>query len=158
VTVAALRGTACQESRGNKEASVNDRETFRAQMLQWQQEAEEALLRGDVGPRMRPKLEPTFRAVAARLAGGRDVTYEIVSFDASGDVAWTASIARFTVSMDGGPLPPMTIRATIGRPTDPVTGDRVIQPDLLVVGGDHEHAPRSARRQEALTWPAHVEA
>jgi hypothetical protein len=33
----------------------------------------------------------------------------------------------------------------------------VIQPDLLVVGGDHEHAPRSARRQEALTWPAHAE-
>jgi ketosteroid isomerase-like protein len=113
---------------------VNDRETFRAQMLPRQREAEEALLRGDVGPRMQAwshhdpvtlfgavgvsksgwaELEPTFRAVAARLSGGRDVSYEIISLDVSGDVAWTASIARFTVSMDGGPLTPMTIRATI---------------------------------------------
>jgi hypothetical protein len=27
------------------------------------------------------KLEPTFRAVAARLSGGHDVTYEIMAFD-----------------------------------------------------------------------------
>ena len=56
------------------------------------------------------ELEPTFRSVASRLSGGRDVTYEIISFDVSGEMAWTAGVARFTVSMDGGPLTPTAIR------------------------------------------------
>jgi ketosteroid isomerase-like protein len=57
-------------------------------------------------------LEPTFRSVAARLSGGRDVVYEIMEFDVTSDTAWTAGFARFTVSMDGGPLIRRTLRIT----------------------------------------------
>ncbi len=57
-------------------------------------------------------MEPTFRTVAARLSGGHDVTYDIMAFDVSGDMAWTAGFARFTVSMDGGPLTRYTLRLT----------------------------------------------
>jgi ketosteroid isomerase-like protein len=57
-------------------------------------------------------LEPTFRAVAARLSGGRDVRYDLLAFDVEGDVAWTAGVARFVVSMDGGRPAPLVIRLT----------------------------------------------
>lgn len=104
---------------------MTDLESFRTLITERQHEGEEALVRGDVEPRLRmwshkepvalfaavgpskigwQELEPTFRSVAARLSGGRDVTYEIMSFDVSADMAWTAGFARFTVSMDGGPL------------------------------------------------------
>jgi ketosteroid isomerase-like protein len=112
---------------------MSDRETFRAMVRQLQHEAEAALVRGDVGPRLEmwshndpvslfaavgpsksgwDELEPTFRSVAARLSGGRDVDYEIMEFDMSGDMAWTAGFARFMVSMDGGPLTHRTLRIT----------------------------------------------
>jgi ketosteroid isomerase-like protein len=58
------------------------------------------------------ELEPTFHAVASRLSGGRDVRYELLAFDVSEDVAWTAGIARFVVSMDGRPPEAMAIRLT----------------------------------------------
>jgi ketosteroid isomerase-like protein len=58
------------------------------------------------------ELEPTFHAVAARLSGGRDVRYDLLAFDVSGDVAWSAGIARFVVSMDGAPAAPAVIRLT----------------------------------------------
>ena len=91
------------------------------------------MVRGDVGPRLQmwshnepvclfaavgpsksgwDELEPTFRSVAARLSGGRDVSYEIMSFDVSTDMAWTAGFARFIVSIDGGPLTRYTLRIT----------------------------------------------
>lgn len=113
---------------------MNDRDSLRTLLAKRAHEAEEALSRGDVGPRMEmwshndpvtlfgavgvsksgwAELEPTFRKVASRLAGGHDVTYEVIAFDVSGDAAWMASIARFTLSMDGGPLTRMAIRATI---------------------------------------------
>lgn len=98
-----------------------------------QHEAEAALVLGDVGRRLEMwshhdpvtlfaavgptkagwvDLEPTFRAVAARLSGGRDVRYDLLAFDVSGDVAWSAGVARFAVSMDGGPVAPVAIRLT----------------------------------------------
>jgi ketosteroid isomerase-like protein len=49
------------------------------------------------------ELEPMFHSVAARLSGGHDVTYEIMSFDVNGDMAWTAGFTSFTTTMDGGP-------------------------------------------------------
>ena len=79
-----------------------------------QHEGEAALVSGDVGPRLElwshhdpvtlfaavgptktgwAELEPTFRAVAARLSGGRDVRYDLLAFDVSGDVAWSAGVA-----------------------------------------------------------------
>jgi|SRR6266487_741663 len=112
---------------------MSDRETFRAVISHRQHEAEAALVRGDVGPRLEmwshqdpvslfaavgpsksgwDELEPTFRSVASRLSGGRDVTYEIIEFDVTGDMAWTAGFASFTLSMDGGPLTRRTLRIT----------------------------------------------
>jgi ketosteroid isomerase-like protein len=112
---------------------MTDAEMFRTSILERQHDAEEALVRGDVGPRLQMwshndpvslfaavgpsksgwhELEPMFRSVAARLSGGRDVSYEIMAFDVGTDMAWTAGIARFTFSMDGGPLTRHTMRLT----------------------------------------------
>ena len=98
-----------------------------------QHDGESAFVRGDAGPRQElwshrdpvtlfaavgptkagwTELEPTFRAVATRLSGGRDVRYDLLAFDVSGDVAWSAGVARFTVSMDGGEPAPVVIRLT----------------------------------------------
>jgi ketosteroid isomerase-like protein len=110
-----------------------EHETFRAFVVEFQHEGETALTRGDVGPRLEmwshrdpvtlfaavgptkagwTDLEPTFRAVASRLSGGRDVSYDLLAFDVSGDVAWSAGVARFTVAMDGRPPEPTLIRLT----------------------------------------------
>jgi ketosteroid isomerase-like protein len=35
-----------------------------------------------------------------------------MEFDVTGDMAWTAGFARFTVSMDGGTLTRRTLRVT----------------------------------------------
>lgn len=112
---------------------MTDRETFRTVISQQQHDAEEALARGDVGPRLRMwshsdpvtlfaalgasksgwgELEPMFHSVASRVSGGHDVAYELVSFDVSGDRAWTVGFSRFTVSLDGGPLTRYTLRLT----------------------------------------------
>ncbi len=106
---------------------------FKTFVEERQHEGEAALVSGDVGPRLElwshhdpvtlfaavgptktgwSELEPTFRAVAARLSGGRDVRYDLLAFDVSGDVAWSAGVARFAVSMDGGPITPTVIRLT----------------------------------------------
>ena len=108
-------------------------EAFRAFVTDVQNEAEEALTRGDAGPRLEmwshrdpvtlfaavgptkagwSDLEPAFRAVASRLSDGRDVHFELLAFDVSGDVAWSAGVTRFTVAMDGRPPAPMVIRLT----------------------------------------------
>jgi ketosteroid isomerase-like protein len=112
---------------------MTDRETFRTLISQRQHDAEEALVRGDVGPRLQMwshndpvtlfaglgpsksgwgELEPTFHSVASRLSGGHDVAYELISFDVSGDLAWTVAFSRFTVSIDSGPLTRYTLRLT----------------------------------------------
>ena len=112
---------------------MTDPEDFRTLMRQRQHDAEEALVRGDVGPRLEMwshndpvtlfaglgpsksgwnDLEPMFRSVASRLSGGADVTYEIISSDVGGDIAWTIGISRFTVSIDGAPMERYTLRLT----------------------------------------------
>lgn len=112
---------------------MTDRETFRRLISQRQHDAEEALASGDVGPRLQmwshddpvtlfaavgpsksgwAELEPTFRSVASRLSGGHDVTYELITFDVSGDLAWTVGFSRFVVSVDGGPMTRYTLRLT----------------------------------------------
>jgi ketosteroid isomerase-like protein len=116
-----------------EEAEMTDRESFRTLISQRQHEAEEALVRGDVGPRLQvwshndpvtlfaglgasksgwAELEPMFRAVASRVSGGHDVAYELISFDVSGDLAWTVAFSRFTASIDGGPITRYTLRLT----------------------------------------------
>jgi ketosteroid isomerase-like protein len=57
-------------------------------------------------------LSLTFHSVASRLSGGYDVTYEIMSFDVSADMEWTAGFVRFIGTMDGGPLTRYTLRLT----------------------------------------------
>jgi len=112
---------------------MTDRENFRTMISEQQHQAEEALVRGDVGPRLRmwshrdpvtlfaalgpskagwSQLEPMFRSVAARLSGGHDLTYELISYDVSEDIAWTVGVSRFTVSIDGGPVTRRALRLT----------------------------------------------
>jgi ketosteroid isomerase-like protein len=112
---------------------MNDREEFRSTIEKRQHVAEEALVRGDLGPRLEmwsrndpvtlfaalgpskagwTELEPMFRSVARRVSGGRDVSYQLVSCDVGGDIAWTVGISRFTVGIDGGPVEPRALRLT----------------------------------------------
>jgi ketosteroid isomerase-like protein len=112
---------------------MTDRETFRTKISEQQHEAEEALVHGDVMPRLRmwshrdpvtlfaalgpsrsgwSQLEPMFRSVAARVSGGHDVTYELISYEVSEDIAWTVGVSRFTVSIDGGPITRRALRLT----------------------------------------------
>lgn len=58
------------------------------------------------------RLEPTFRRVAARLAGGRDVTVELMASDVVGDMAYTAAVVRLVGTIDGGEPRPFALRAT----------------------------------------------
>jgi ketosteroid isomerase-like protein len=58
------------------------------------------------------ELEPLFRSVAARLTGGRDLTYELLAFDVSGDMAWSAGFVRFVGSIDGSAPTPIGLRIT----------------------------------------------
>lgn len=110
-----------------------EHDAFRAFVIDLLDEAEAALTRGDVGPRLEiwshrdpvtlfaavgptrsgwSELEPAFRAVASRLSDGRDLRYDLLACDVSGDVAWSAGVARFVVAMDGAPPKPMLIRLT----------------------------------------------
>ena len=112
---------------------MTDLESFRALISQRQHEAEEAFVRGDVRPRLQMwshndpvslfaavgpsktgwnELDPAFHAVASRLVGGHDVSYEIMACDVTDEMAWTAGFVHFTVSIDGGPLTRYTLRIT----------------------------------------------
>jgi ketosteroid isomerase-like protein len=107
--------------------------TLAAELGRRQHEAEDALVHGDVGPRLAmwshrepvtlfaalgpskrgwAELEPMFRAVASRVSNGRDVSYELIAFDTAGDIAWTVGVSRFTVSIDRGPPSRRTLRLT----------------------------------------------
>ena len=112
---------------------MTERDGLRGQIEQQLHRAEDALVHGDAGPRLSmwsrrdpvtlfaalgvskagwQELEPMFRKVASRLAGGRDVSYELLSFEASGDIAWAIGISRFTVGIDGGQIKPYALRLT----------------------------------------------
>ena len=112
---------------------MTDGDGLREQIEQQLHGAEDALVHGDAGPRIGMwshrdpvtlfaalgvskagwhELAPMFRKVATRLTGGRDVSYELISFEASGDIAWAIGISRFTVGIDGGPIKPYALRLT----------------------------------------------
>jgi ketosteroid isomerase-like protein len=109
------------------------REAFLGEIHAQQREAEQALIRGDVEPRLRmwshedpvsvfaavgpsasgwEQLEPMFRSVASRLSGGGDVDYDVTVWDFGEDMAWTAGFLRFATCMDGGPIRPYLLRIT----------------------------------------------
>jgi ketosteroid isomerase-like protein len=112
---------------------MTERDTLAAELWRRQHEAEDALVHGEVGPRLAmwshrepvtlfaalgpskrgwAELEPMFRAVASRVSHGRDLSYELIAFDMAGDIAWTVGVSRFTVSIDGGPASRRTLRLT----------------------------------------------
>ena len=96
-----------------------------------QLEAEQALINGDPGLRlaMWSTQEPVtvfgaektvigsderqvFRWLATRFSDLTDYRFELVAGGASGDLAYTVGYEHITVSMDGGPVAPLTLRVT----------------------------------------------
>jgi ketosteroid isomerase-like protein len=137
---------------------MGEYEAFRAEIVRRQHAGEEALVRGDVGPRLGmwshrdpvslfaavgptkigwAELEPTFHRVASRLSGGHDVRYDLVAFDINGDVAWSAGIARFVVSMDGAAPQSMAIRLTHAYRLEEREW-KVVHEHSDFVAGDHQ--------------------
>ena len=76
-------------------------------------ESDDATLFGAWGPidRGTGRLRETFRWVGSRFSGGPLVPEDTVAFE-SGDLAYTVGFERGEVSVDGGPLRPMTLRVT----------------------------------------------
>ena len=116
---------------------MNDLDDFRANFLPRQAEAEEALVQGDVEPRLKlwsrraplslfgawgpckydwGELERIFRWVASRFSDPADSRYDfhwdVEVADVSGDMAYTVGFERFKASRDGGPPEDVTVRVT----------------------------------------------
>jgi ketosteroid isomerase-like protein len=106
---------------------------FLAETVPRQLEAEIALHNGDVAPRLGmwstndpvtlfgaygvakrgpQEVTQTFRWLAARFSDLADYDFELVAAGASGDLAYTVGYERHSVSIEGGPVKPHTIRAT----------------------------------------------
>ena len=98
-----------------------------------QAEAEAEFHQGDPGPRMEmwsrrdpvtlfgaagmyksgwDELSRIFPAVAARFSNVSDYSFEVLVADVIGDMAYSVGFERFTGSIDGRPLKPITVRAT----------------------------------------------
>ena len=115
---------------------MNDLETFRATILADHIEAEAALaLRGDIEPRMAlwsrndpvsllgawgpnytgwNEVSRVFRWVAARLGSAKISNFrcDIEIVEVCGDFAYTVWYERFDMSVDDGPVEPVTVRVT----------------------------------------------
>jgi ketosteroid isomerase-like protein len=112
---------------------VSELDDFLTTTLPRQIEAEDALHRGDVGPRMEmwstqdpvtlfggwgpcksgwDEVSRIFRWVASRFSEGSDYRFELVAAGVSGDLAYTVGYEHETVSVDGGPAEPNTLRVT----------------------------------------------
>jgi ketosteroid isomerase-like protein len=106
---------------------------FVAATLPRQIEAEIALHTGNVEPRLAmwstndpvtlfgaygmaksgwEEVSEGFRRLAARFSKLADYDYELVAAGASGDLAYTVGFERHSVSIEGGPVKPHTIRVT----------------------------------------------
>ena len=111
---------------------MSDLDDFLTPTLARQLEAEQALINGDPGPRlaMWSTQEPVtvsgadksvigseearqvFHWLATRFSDLTDYRYELVAAGASGDLAYTLGYEHFTVSIDAGPVAPITLRVT----------------------------------------------
>ena len=107
-------------------------EDFLIPTLDRQLEAEKALINGDPGPRLEmwstqdpvtvfgaeksvigsEEAREVFRWLATRFSNCTDYRFELVAAGASGDLAYTLGYERFSFSMDGGPVAPITLRVT----------------------------------------------
>ena len=111
---------------------MSELDDFLTPTLARQLDAEQALISGDPGPRlaMWSTQEPVtvfgaeksvigseearevFRWLATRFSNCTDYRFELVAAGASGDLAYTLGYERFSFSMDGGPVEPITLRVT----------------------------------------------
>jgi ketosteroid isomerase-like protein len=113
---------------------MSDLDDFRVTMLARQAEAEEAMVLGDAAPRMElwSKREPVtlfgaatagvktgwaelsriFGWVASTFSNLSDFSFDVVVAEVSGDLAYTVGYERFSGSIDGRPIAPMTVRVT----------------------------------------------
>ena len=111
---------------------MSDLGNFLTPTLGRQLEAEQALLNGDPGPRLAmwstqdpvtvfgaeksvigsEEARQVFGWLATRFSNCSDYRFELVAAGASGDLASTLGYERFSFSMDGGPVAPMTLRVT----------------------------------------------
>ncbi len=106
---------------------------FLTKTLARQVEAEEAIHNGDVMPRMAmwstsnpvtlfgaagpnksgwDEVSRTFRWVASRFSNCTAYRFELVAAGASGDLAYTVGFEHTSVSIDGVPAEPYTLRVT----------------------------------------------
>src|SRR5829696_2627227 len=97
-----------------------------------QLEAEQALCNGDPKPRLAmwstqdpvtvlgamkdtigsEEVRQLFRWLATRFSNLTDYRFELVAAGASGDLAYTVGYEHISVSIDGGPVAPFTLRVT----------------------------------------------
>jgi len=111
---------------------MSDLDDFLATTLARQVEAEEALHNGDPGPRLAmwstqdpvtvlgavqsasgwDQVSRLFRWLASGFSGCTSYRFELVAAGVSGDQAYTVGYEHTTVSWDGTPLEPYTLRVT----------------------------------------------
>jgi ketosteroid isomerase-like protein len=117
----------------NRGRVMDEVEEFRSTILARQTEAEEALVKGDPGPRMElwsrrdpvtlfgaigmsesgwDKLGRTFSWVASRFSNVSDFRFDVELVDVRGDMAYTLGFERFKASIAGRPVEPVTVRVT----------------------------------------------
>jgi ketosteroid isomerase-like protein len=112
---------------------MGELEDFRNGILVRQAEAEEAIVHGDPEPRMAlwsrhdpvtlfgaagmsqsgwADLSETFRRIAEQFADVSDFEFEVVEAGVSGDLAYSIGFERFSGSIKGRPVEPITVRVT----------------------------------------------
>jgi ketosteroid isomerase-like protein len=111
---------------------MSDLDDFLTSTLARQLEAEQALINGDPTPRLAiwstqepvtvfgaeksvigsEEVTQAFHWLASRFSNCTDYRFELVAAGASGDLAYTLGYERFSFSMDGGPIQPITLRVT----------------------------------------------
>jgi ketosteroid isomerase-like protein len=111
---------------------MSELDDFLTPTLDRQLEAEQALINGDPGPRLAmwstqepvtvfgaeksvigsEEVRQAFHWLASRFSNCTDYRFELVAAGASGDLAYTLGYERFSFSMDGGPIQPITLRVT----------------------------------------------
>jgi ketosteroid isomerase-like protein len=114
------------------EVAMSELDDFLTPTLTRQLQAEKALINGDPGPRLAmwstqdpvtvfgadkstigaEEVRQVFHWLATRFSDLTDYRYELVAAGASGDLAYTLGYEHFTVSIDGGPVAPITLRVT----------------------------------------------
>ena len=111
---------------------MSELDDFLTPTLARQLEAEKALINGDPGPRLAfwstqepvtifgadrttigsEEVTQAFHWLVTRFSDLTDYRFELVAAGASGDLAYTLGYEHFTVSIDGGPAAPHTLRVT----------------------------------------------